>query len=442
MIYNCTTFQLYNFSTLKLFHSISKESVVENVETLVGVDLGTTKISVIIAEVDENGLIQVVGVGNTPSRGLRRGVVVNIDKTTEAIHEAISQAEQMAGTKVKNVYVGIAGDHIRSINSRGVIAVSRNNRLGRSNVISQMDVDRVIEAARAVALPMDREVLHVLPQEFSVDNELGVKDPIGLTGLRLEADVHIITGAVASAQNICRCLRSAGLGVRGLVLEPLASSFAVLTEGEKELGVAIIDLGGGTADMAVFNEGSIRHTAVVGLGGQNVTLDIAKTLGIAIETAEQLKIEHGSALLPEPNAPPLRVPAVGNESEVVVEQRKLNDIIRYRMEEIFELVFRELRRVDCLHLLSAGIVITGGASLLKGTRELAQEIFGMPARTGIPKGLDGLASTVHNPAFATGVGLILYGLESEDSGQVSGDDSDVFSRIFRIFKGWFKGLID
>lgn len=411
------------------------------IDTIVGIDLGTTKNCVIIAEVNHDGKIQVVGVGTTPSKGMRRGVVVNIDKTTEAIAEAVYIAEQMAGVKVRDVYVGIAGDHIRSINSRGVIAVSRGRRVGRSNVITEHDIERVIEAARAVALPMDREVLHVIPQNYTVDDETGVKEPVGLYGLRLEADVHIITGAVASAQNIVRCVRRAGMGLRGLVLEPLASSYSVLTEDEKELGVALIDLGGGTADVAVFYEGSIRHTAVIGFGGTNVTLDIAKMLSIPIETAEKVKIEHGCTLPPDKETKPVNVKTVGNRSTLPIDISELSSIIRPRMEEIFEMVFRELRRVDCLHLIASGIVITGGGSLLRGTRELATQVFGMPTRTGTPFGLEGLADTVHNPSFATGVGLILYGMKHEDMVQYEGDETDVFKRILKTFRDWFKGLV-
>ncbi len=409
---------------------------------LVGIDLGTTKISAIVAEVNEENEIQVVGVGNTPSRGMRRGVVVNIDKTTDAIGIAIDQAEQMAGIKVKDVYVGIAGDHIRSINSRGVIAVSRGHTVSRSNVITHHDVERVIEAARAVALPMDREVLHVLPQEFTVDDEPGIHEPVGMTGLRLEADVHIITGAVASAQNIYRCVRNVGVGLRGLVLEPLASSNAVLTEDEKELGVALLDLGGGTIDIAVFYDGSIRHTSVIGLGGANVTRDIAMVLGVPIDQAEKLKLEKGGIFPPLGDTSPISVrgPADGKIHEI--DPIQLNEIIRARMEEIFEMVLRELKRVDCMGLLASGLVITGGGSQLNGTAMLAEEIFRKPVRSGVPKGLQGLVDTVHNPAYATGVGLILYGMKNDDEVGFNGDDTAVFGKILKLFKGWFEGLIN
>ena len=411
-------------------------------DRLVGIDLGTTKISCIIAEVDEEGEVQVVGVGNTPSRGMRRGVVVNIDKATEAIAISVDQAEQMAGIKVRDVYVGIAGDHIRSINSRGVIAVSRGPGVGRSNVISQNDVDRVIEAARAVALPMDREVLHVLPQEFSVDDETGIHEPVGMTGLRLEADVHIITGAIASAQNIYRCIKSANLGLAGLVLEPLASSYAVLTEDEKELGVALIDMGGGTTDVAVFFDGSIRHTSVIGLGGANVTKDIAMVLGIPVNQAEDLKLTRGGIFPPLGDKSPIEVKGASDKKVHLVDPDELNEIIRARMEEILELVVRELKRVDCVGLLASGVVITGGASQLSGTTQLAEEVFRKPVRAGVPKGLHGLAETVHNPAFATGVGLIKYGMSDAGEVSFSGDDTAVFGKILNLFKGWFDSLIN
>lgn len=410
-------------------------------DTLVGVDLGTTKISAIIAEVGEDDNIQVVGVGKTSSQGMRRGVVVNIDKTTEAISIAIDQAEQMAGVKVREVYVGIAGDHIRSINSRGVIAISRGHTVSRSNVITQSDVDRVIEAARAVALPMDREVLHVLPQEFAVDDEAGIREPVGMTGLRLEADVHIITGAIASAQNIYRCVRNADVGLRGLVLEPLASSLAVLNEDEKDLGVALIDLGGGTTDIAVFYDGSIRHTSVISLGGNNVTRDIATVLGIPIEQAEKIKIENGGLYPPVGKSEPIIVENIGDRKEREVDPAVLNEIIRARMEEIFEMVLRELKRVDCMKLLASGVVITGGGSQLRDTVLLGEEILRKPVRSGVPRGLHGLAETVHNPAYATGVGLILYGIQNEGEPGFNGDETVVFKKILKLFKGWFQGLI-
>ena len=323
-----------------------------------------------------------------------------------------------------------------------MIAVSRGHTVGRSNVITHQDVERVIEAARAVALPMDREVLHVLPQEFTVDDEGGIREPVGMTGLRLEADVHIITGAIASAQNIYRCIKNAGVGLRGLVLEPLASSHAVLSEDEKELGVALIDLGGGTTDIAVFYDGSIRHTSVIGLGGTNVTRDIAMVQGVPIEQAEKLKVSRGGIYPPIADTSPIKVESAAEGKSIDVDPTELNEIIRARMEEIFEMVLRELKRVDCLSLLASGLVITGGGSQLDGTTMLAEEIFRKPTRLGVPKGLHGLAETVHNPAFATGVGLILYGVKNADDIAFSGDDTAVFGKILKLFRSWFDGLIN
>jgi cell division protein FtsA len=411
-------------------------------ETMVGLDLGTTKICAIIAEVNENDEVQVVGVGVTPSPGMRRGVVVNIEKTTEAIHEAVDLAEQMAGVKVRDVYAGIAGDHIRSINSRGVIAVSRTQSAGRNNIISGFDVERVIERAREVALPSDREILHVLPQGFTVDNETGIKDPVNITGLRLEADVHIITGQVASSENIYRCVRNAGINLKELVLEPLASSHAVLSEDEKDLGVCLIDIGGGTTDVVVFYEGSIRHTAVFGLGGQNVTRDVAMVLGIPMDSAEKLKIERGGIFAPLPDAPPINVEPVGEWKGLEVNPMDLNAIIHARMDEILRLVARELKRIELFDYLSAGVVITGGASLLKGTTRLAEEIFHRPVRIGYPKGLDGLADSIHSPMYATGVGLILYALHDRALAQtVVRTRKSAFSGVFSSLRGMFEGLI-
>ncbi len=410
--------------------------------TIVGLDLGTTKISAIIAEVGDDAEVQVVGVGTIPSNGMRRGVVVNIDQTSEAIREAVDLAEQMAGVKVRDVYAGIAGDHIRSINSRGVIAVSRTQPAGRGNIISSSDVDRVIERAREVALPGDREILHVLPQGFTVDNESGIKDPVNITGMRLEADVHIITGQIASSENIYRCVRNAGIHLRELVLEPLASSYSVLSESEKDLGVCLIDIGGGTTDVLVFYEGSIRHTAVIGLGGQNVSRDVAMVLGAPMESAEKLKVEKGGAYPPLPDSPLIRVEPVGEWKGIEVDPIELNAIIHARMDEIFRLVARELKRVDLFDLLSAGVVITGGASLLKGSIRLAEEIFHRPVRIGYPRGLKGLADTIHSPAHATGVGLVLYALKN---GALTQNDTrakkSAFAGVFSSVRGMFEGLI-
>ncbi len=378
--------------------------------TYVGLDIGTTKISAIIAEVDpQSSDVKIVGVGISPSEGLRRGVVVNLEKTVASIARAVEEAERMAGVQVKGAYAGIAGDHIRSINSRGVIAVSR-----KDNEISQADVDRVVDAAKAVAIPMDREIIHVIPQEFIVDDQDGIKDPIGMSGVRLEAEVHIITGAVTSAKNICKSISRAGLKVHDLVLEPLASSHAVLGPDERDLGVVLLDIGGGTTDVAVFYEGSIRHTAIVPLGGASVTNDIAIGLRTPIEQAERIKSEHGCALATMVHAyEKLLVPGVGGRADKEILRQTLASMIEPRMEEIFTLANREVRKNHFADLLGAGVVLTGGCSLLPGAVELAEQIFEMPVRRGVPSGLSGLMENVRDPRYATGVGLILHAVHNE-----------------------------
>jgi cell division protein FtsA len=378
--------------------------------TYVGLDIGTTKISAIIAEMDpETRDLKIVGVGLSPSEGLRRGVVVNLEKTVASIARAVEEAERMAGVQVKGVYAGIAGDHIRSINSRGVIAVSR-----RDNEISQADVDRVVDAAKAVAIPMDREIIHVIPQEFIVDDQDGIKDPIGMSGVRLEAEVHIITGAVTSAKNICKSITRAGLKVHDLVLEPLASSHAVLGPDERDLGVVLLDMGGGTTDVAVFYEGSIRHTAIVPLGGASVTNDIAIGMRTPIDQAERIKIEHGCALASMVGPlEKLIVTGVGGRGDKEIPRAQLASMIEPRMEEIFALSNREVKKNHFADLLGAGVVLTGGTSLLPGAVELAEQIFEMPVRRGVPSGLSGLMENVRDPRYSTGVGLILHAVQNE-----------------------------
>jgi cell division protein FtsA len=379
------------------------------VRTYVGLDIGTTKISCIIADVNGSGEPRVVGVGNAPSEGLRRGVVVDLEKTVASIQRAVEEAERMAGVEVKGVHAGIAGDHIRSINSRGVIAVSR-----RDNEIGRADVDRVVEAAKAIAIPMDREIIHVIPQEFLVDDQDGIKDPVGMSGVRLEAEVHIITGAVTSAKNICRSIQRAGLRVNDLVLEPLASSHAVLGADERDLGVVLLDLGGGTTDVAVFFEGSIRHTAIVPLGGANVTNDIAIGLRTPIDKAEQIKIQHGSALASRVS-PDERVvvPGVGGRADREISRHVLASMIEPRVEEIFLLANKEVKKNHFAELLGGGVVLTGGTSLMPGIVDLAEQVFEMPVRLGVPQGLGGLSVHVADPRFATGVGLVLHAVHGE-----------------------------
>lgn len=394
---------------------------------IVGLDIGTTKIAVIISELEESGLPRIVGIGTSRSEGLKRGVVINLEKTVESIAKALEDAELMAGVKVNSVFAGIAGDHIRSINSRGVIALS-----GSGNEISPKDVERVINAARAVALPMDREIIHVLPQEYTVDDQSGIKDPIGMSGVRLEAEVHIVTGAVTSAQNIYRSVKKAGLEVCDLVLQPLASSYALLSPEEEELGVALIDLGGGTTDIAIFHDGSIRHTAVIGVGGNNVTNDIAIGLRTPVEQAEEIKKSYGCALSGLVDSDEMiKVPGVGGREPKEISRGVLAAIIEPRAEEIFSLVSREIKKTNYSDLLVAGVVLTGGGSLMEGMIELAEQIFDMPVKKGIPQGFSGLVDIVSTPIHSTGVGLILYGLEQLKDGKSKGGSKE---------KGWFRRM--
>ena len=384
--------------------------------TYVGLDIGTTKISCIIADANGDGAsgLRVVGVGNAPSEGLRRGVVVDLDKTVASIQRAVDEAERMAGVAVKGVHAGIAGDHIRSINSRGVIAVSR-----KDNEIGPADLERVVEAAKAVAIPMDREIIHVIPQEFIVDDQDGIKDPVGMSGVRLEAEVHIITGAVTSAKNICRAINRAGLKVYDLVLEPLASSHAVLDPDERDLGVVLLDIGGGTTDVAVFFEGSIRHTAIVPFGGSNVTNDIAIGLRTPIDKAEAIKIQHGCALAAlVPATQMVTVNGVGGRSDRQISRHVLASMIEPRMEEIFALANKEVRKNHFAELLGGGVVLTGGTSLLPGVTELAEQVFEMPVRLGLPQGVSGLSANVCDPRCSTGVGLVLHAAQGDAGEEV------------------------
>ncbi len=405
--------------------------------TIVGLDLGTTKIACIIAEVDRDQL-KIVGVGTCSSEeGLRRGVVVNLEKTARAIEKAVSEAELMAGVKINSVYAGIAGDHIRSINSRGVIAVSRGG-----NEISQADVDRVIDAAQAVAIPMDREILHVIPQGFIVDDQKGIKDPIGMAGVRLEVEVHIVTGAVASAENIYKSIKRAGLKVDDLVLQPLASSYAVLTPDEKSLGVALLDIGGGTTDIAMFFEDSIRHTAVIGLGGNNLTSDIAIGLRTPTEQAEAIKKKYGCATISQVSEDEMiGVFGVAGREEREVSRQVLAQIIEPRMEEIFSLASREIKRSDYGEMLGAGVVLTGGAAKLPGVASLAEQVFNQPARVGEPRGISGVVDLIKDPMHATGVGLVLYGYDRRFKGEAL-DESNLFDSILGKMKDWVGDLFN
>ena len=410
------------------------------VKTYVGLDIGTTKISCIIADTGGTGAeeLRVVGVGTAPSEGLRRGVVVDLDKTVASIQRAVDEAERMAGVPAKGVYAGIAGDHIRSINSRGVIAVSR-----RDNEIGRADVDRVIEAAKAIAIPMDREIIHVIPQEYIVDDQDGIKDPVGMSGVRLEAEVHIITGAVTSAKNICRSIQRAHLKVLDLVLEPLASSHAVLDDDERDLGVILLDIGGGTTDVAVFYEGSIRHTAILPFGGANVTNDIAIGMRTPIDKAEAIKIQHGCALASlVPSTESISVSGVGGRADREIARHMLASMIEPRMEEIFQLANKEVKKNHFAELLGGGVVLTGGTSLMPGVTELAEQVFEMPVRLGAPQGLGGLSANVADPRFSTGVGLVLHALHAE-SGEDGGRERRGVEASRASFdpRRWFKGLL-
>jgi cell division protein FtsA len=374
---------------------------------ITGLDIGTTKTAAIIAEIEPGEETpRLVGLGMVPSEGIRRGVVVDLEKTVRSISKAISDAELMAGVDVEHVIAGMAGDHIRSINSHGVIAVSRSD-----NEITETDVERVIDAARAVAIPADREIIHVLPQEFIIDEQTGIKVPVGMSGVRLEAEVHIVTAAATAVRNIYRAINRCELEVEALVLESLASSYALLTDEEQELGVAVVDIGGGTADVAVYFDSSIRYTSIVPLGGKNVTNDIAIGLRTPIDQAEEIKIKFGAAIPSLVDADEMiSVPGVGTRSTRDISRNVLASIIGPRMEEILTMAQREIKKANYPETLAAGVVLTGGGSLMPGTIEMAEQIFDMPVKIGIPRGFDGLTDMADSPIHATGIGLIQYGV--------------------------------
>ena len=404
-------------------------------DVLVGLDIGTTKICAIIAEKSEEGQLKIVGVGTSKSDGLRRGVVVNIEKTVQSITKAIEEAELMAGVEVKGVYAGIAGDHIRSINSRGIIAVSREH-----SDITKDDVRRVIEAAQAAHIPIEREVIHVIPQEFIIDDQHGIRDPVGMSGIRLEAEVHIVTGAVTSAQNIVKCIHRAGFEVFDLVLDPLASSYSVLSDDEKDLGAVLIDIGGGTTDIALFSRGSIRHTSVLGLAGDNLTNDIAIGLRTPAHRAREIKEKYGCAMASMVDTDEMiTVPSASTHTERQVSRQLLASIIQPRVEEIMGLAFREVQ--DFSDLMAAGIVLTGGTANLKGIVELSEDITKLPVRVGKPTGISGLVNMVDDPKFATGVGLVMYGLQQDTAeARFHGDESSIFNKVLEHMKQWLHDL--
>jgi cell division protein FtsA len=400
-------------------------------EILVGLDIGTTKICAIVGELTDDG-IDIIGIGSHPSKGLRKGVVVNIETTVQSIQRAIDEAEAMAGTEITHVYTGIAGGHIKSFGGRGVVAL-------KDREVKEADVARVIEQAKTVNIPVDREVIHVLPQEFIVDDQSGIREPLGMTGARLEAKVHIVTGAVASAQNIIKCANRAGLNVADIVLQPLASSEAVLTEEEKELGVCLVDIGGGTTDIAIFQNGSIVHTAVIALGGHNLTNDIAVGLRTPTEHAERIKQRHGCALTSMVDkGEMIEVPSVGGREPRVMGRQILSEILEPRVEEIFQLVHHEVERNGFSELLTSGVVITGGSTLLPGMTELAEEIMGVPVRRGVPRGIGGLVDVVKSPVYATGVGLVVYGARHQDRSMFRIREENVFKKVKRRMGEWLQ----
>ncbi len=395
--------------------------------------MGTTKICCVIAERVRAGGLDVVGVGAAPSRGLRKGVVVNIEATVEAIKQAVGEAEQMAGVEVSGVYAGVAGGHLRGINSRGVVAVS-----GREREVSSTDVERAIDAARAINLPQDREIVHVLPQTFVVDEQDGIREPVGMTGVRLEVEVHVVTGAITSVQNVVRSVNRAGLTVHDIVLEPLASAEAVLYPEERELGVVLIDIGGGTTDLAFFRDGAIWHTAILPLGGDHVTNDIAVGLRTPVAEAEDLKRRYGCALtaLVSPEET-VEVPSIGGRKPRQLSRQILAEIVQPRMEEILTLVARELTRAGFQDAATAGIVVTGGTAIMEGVPELAEAVFDLPVRRGVPETVGGLGDVVKSPIYATGVGLALYGARAEESLPVIARDRNAVVRLVRRLAGWF-----
>jgi len=404
-------------------------------EIIVGLDIGTTKICAVVGEVREDA-VEIIGMGSHPSDGLRKGVVINIEHTVDSIKEAIEEAETMAGCEISSVYAGIAGGHIKGFNTPGVIALKEKE-------VTKKDIERVIEAASAVAIPMDREVIHTLVQEFIVDDQDGIMDPLGMAGVRLEAKVHIVTGAVTSAQNIIKCANKAGLDVYDIVLESLASSEAVLTKEERNLGAALIDFGGGTTDMALFSRGAIKHTAVLALGGDNLTYDIAVGLRTPKLEAEKIKIKYGcalSSLIGRDET--IEVPGVGGRKPRTLSRQILGEILEPRVEEIFSLIYSELASAGYENLLGSGVVVTGGSAELPGISELAEQIFNAPARAGYPQGIEGLADLVNKPMYATAVGLVLYGAKtSKRKRKFRIRDSNIFHQVMERMKRWFKDIV-
>ncbi len=399
---------------------------------LVGLDIGTSKVVAIVGELSPEGTIEVVGVGSHPSRGLKKGVVVNIESTVQSIQRAVEEAELMAGCEIRSVYAGIAGSHIRSLNSHGIVAI-------RDNEVTHSDVERVIDAARAVAIPADQKILHILPQEFIIDGQEGIREPVGMSGVRLEARVHMVTGAVSAAQNIVKCVRRCGLEVDDIILQQLASSYAVLTEDEKDLGVCLCDVGGGTTDIAVYAHGAIHHSAVIPIAGDQVTNDIAVALRTPTHHAEDLKIKFACALtqLANPDET-IEVPSVGDRPPRRLVRQTLAEVVEPRYEELFSLVAAELKRSGFESMIAAGVVLTGGGAKMEGAIELAEEVFNMPVRLGTPQYVAGLVDVIRNPIYATGVGLLLFGNQSLRASTHRSRVNSA-SNVWDRMKNWFHG---
>jgi cell division protein FtsA len=405
----------------------------EDKNLIVGLDIGTSKIVAIVGELQPEGTVKVIGLGQHISRGLKKGVVINIESTMQSIQRALEEAELMADCKINNVYTGIAGSHIKSLNSHGMVKI-------KDAEVSQMDVDRVIETARAIALPADQQILHILTQDYIIDGQEDVREPLGMSGMRLEAKVHIVTGAVAAAQNIVKCIKRCGIEVSDLILQPLASSMAVLTEDEKELGVCLVEIGGGTTDIAVFKQGAIRHTAVVPIAGDQMTNDVAVAFRTPTQSAEDIKVKYGCALRQLADSrETVEVPGVDGREPRQLSVQTLAEVLEPRVVELYEMVLNELRRSGMEEMIASGIVITGGSAMMRGMVELGEEIFHMPVRMGLPRYVGGLSEVVGNPRYATGVGLVLMGkqqLERHLTGQM---ESGSFGRMMEKMKSWFQG---
>ena len=413
----------------------------EQKNIIVGLDIGTSKIVAIVAEMKpegsgsdgNNGGFEIIGMGTHPSRGLKKGVVVNIETTVSAIQRALEEAELMADCKISEVLTGIAGSHVRSFNSQGMVPI-------KDKEVTQFDIDRVIETAKAVQIPNDQQILHILNQEFIIDGQEDVREPLGMSGVRLEVKVHIVTGAVSAAQNIIKCVRRCGLEVRDLVLQPLASATAVVSEDEKDLGVCLIDIGGGTTDMAVFTHGAIRHTAVIPIAGDQITSDIAMALRTPTKDADDIKMKHGCALsqLADPQEM-IEVPGVGDRGTKQLSRKTLAEVIEPRVEELYSLVQSELRRSGYEELLSSGIVLTGGSSMMQGMVELGEEIFHMPVRVGQPSYNGGLAEVVRHPRYSTAMGLLIEGMQQYRLQEIARTQTGAFQQLLDRMKAWFKG---